>query len=143
MIGPLPADLYDAAVALWQECGLTRPWNDPVLDLQRALAGPSSTVLAEVSSSGDLLGTAMVGHDGHRGWVYYLAVSPAAQRSGLGRLLMAACEGWVTERGIPKLMLMVRATNTEVLGFYEQLGYVVEDAAVLSRRLGATESGAP
>jgi ribosomal protein S18 acetylase RimI-like enzyme len=143
VIGPLAPDLHDAAVALWQECGLTRPWNDPVLDLQRAVAGPSSAVLAEVSSAGALLGTAMVGHDGHRGWVYYLAVSPSARRSGLGRSLMASCEEWVAERGIPKLMLMVRARNTEVLGFYEQLGYVFEDTRVLSRRLGATESGAP
>ena len=143
MIGPLPPELHEAAVALWEECGLTRPWNDPVLDLMRAVSGPSSTVLAAVSSSGDLLGTAMVGHDGHRGWVYYLAVAPSARGTGLGRELMGACEEWVAELGIPKLMLMLRATNTGVLGFYDQLGYVVEDTKVLSRRLGPTETGAP
>jgi len=135
VIEPLPASLQEAAVALWEECGLTRPWNDPRADLSRALSGPSSTVLAEVSPAGDLLGTAMVGHDGHRGWVYYLAVSPTARGMGLGRALMAACEDWVVARGMPKLMLMVRSTNTAVLGFYEQLGYVVEDTAVLGRRL--------
>ena len=132
----LPASLREEAVALWEECGLTRPWNDPRADLDRALAGESSTVLA-VLSEGRLLGTAMVGHDGHRGWVYYLAVAPAARGSGLGRELMAAAEEWVAARGIPKLMLMVRLSNTAVLGLYEQLGYVVEDTAVLGRRLDA------
>jgi ribosomal protein S18 acetylase RimI-like enzyme len=137
VIGPLPDALREAAVALWEECGLTRPWNDPRADLARALGGPSSTVLADVSPGGDLRGTAMVGHDGHRGWVYYLAVAPAARRSGVGRALMAAAEDWVGAQGIPKLMLMVRSSNTAVLGFYEQLGYVVEDTAVLGRRLDA------
>jgi ribosomal protein S18 acetylase RimI-like enzyme len=134
VIGPLPAALREEAVALWEECGLTRPWNDPHADLDRALSGPSSTVLAALED-GVLIGTAMVGHDGHRGWVYYLAVAPAARRSGVGRALMAAAEDWVGAQGIPKLMLMVRSSNAAVLGFYEQLGYVVEDTAVLGRRL--------
>jgi len=134
MIGTLPQDLREAAVALWDECGLTRPWNDPWADLDRALAGPSSTVLAAVDD-GVLVGTVMVGHDGHRGWVYYLAVSPSAQRSGLGRSLMDAAEAWVLERGVPKLMLMVRGTNTAALGFYERLGYGVEEVSTLGRRL--------
>lgn len=135
MIDELPPSLHEAAVALWEECGLTRPWNDPRADLARALSGPSSTVLAARSAGGDLLGTAMVGHDGHRGWVYYLAVSPSARGTGLGRSLMAAAEAWVAERGVPKLMLMVRSGNTAVLGFYDALGYAVEETAVLSRWL--------
>jgi ribosomal protein S18 acetylase RimI-like enzyme len=135
VIADLPPSLVDEAVALWEQCGLTRPWNDPRADLGRALSGASSTVLAEVSAAGDLLGTAMVGHDGHRGWVYYLAVAPSARGTGLGRALMAACEDWVAARGIPKLMLMVRSSNEAVLGFYARLGYAVEDTAVLGRRL--------
>ena len=130
----LPESLREEAVALWHECGLTRPWNDPYADLDRALAGESSTVLA-VLSDGALLGTAMVGHDGHRGWVYYVAVAPSAQGSGLGRVLMAAAEEWVRLRGIPKLQLMVRSANTRVLGFYDRLGYEVQDTVVLGRRL--------
>jgi len=135
VIGPLPERLHEAAVALWEECGLTRPWNDPRADLARAVAGPSSTVLADVSPSGDLVGTAMVGHDGHRGWVYYLAVAPSERGTGLGRALMTAAEEWVAKRGVPKLMLMVRSSNAAVLGFYDALGYAVEDTAVLSRWL--------
>ena len=130
----LPDSLREEAVALWEGCGLTRPWNDPHADLERALSGESSTVLAVVSD-GVLLGTAMVGHDGHRGWVYYLAVSPAAQGSGLGRELMAAAEEWVAARGIPKIQLMVRTSNVQVRGFYDRLGYEVQDTVVLGRRL--------
>ncbi|HUR50699.1 MAG TPA: GNAT family acetyltransferase [Mycobacteriales bacterium] len=135
VIADLPAHLGDAAVVLWQECGLTRPWNDPQADLTRALAGTSSTVLADVTEAGTLKGTAMVGHDGHRAWVYYLAVAPEARGTGLGRALMTACEEWAAARGMPKLMLMVRSDNAAVVAFYERLGYLVEETAVMGRRL--------
>jgi ribosomal protein S18 acetylase RimI-like enzyme len=131
---------HDAALALWQEAGLTRPWNDPRADLLRALEGPASTVLAALD--GDLLvGTAMVGHDGHRGWVYYLAVRAADRRRGIGRALMAACEDWVQSRGVPKIQLMVRAGNAEAVGFYAALGYEDGDVLVLGRRFAEPPTG--
>jgi hypothetical protein len=78
-IEPIPRASFDAVVALWQAVGLTRPWNDPLADLRRACDGPASAVLVGVS--GDrVVATVMVGHDGHRGWVYYLAVAPHARR---------------------------------------------------------------
>lgn len=123
-----------AAVALWAECGLTRPWNEPHADLARALDGPTSTVLAAVDGSG-LVGTAMVGYDGHRGWVYYLAVREDRRRAGVGRVLMAACEQWLGERGVPKVQLMVREGNDAALGFYEALGYADQQTVVLGRFL--------
>ena len=133
-IGPLSSSQRDAAIALWHQAGLVMPWNDPVADLERALAGPSSAVLA--AGDGDvLLAAAMVGHDGHRGWVYYLAVSPGARGRGLGRAMMDACERWLTDRGVPKLNLMVRSGNEAVLGFYEALGYDRDEVVVMSRRL--------
>ncbi|MGC3955848.1 MAG: GNAT family acetyltransferase [Propionicimonas sp.] len=128
-----PADA-DAAVALWQSTGLTRPWNDAHADFARAVAGPSSVVLG-LRLADRLVGTAMVGHDGHRGWVYYLAVAPSAQGGGLGRELMGACERWLAERGIPKLQFMVRTDNAGVLAFYDHLGYQQQDVVVLGRRL--------
>jgi ribosomal protein S18 acetylase RimI-like enzyme len=134
-IDVLPADRADEAVALWQASGLTRPWNDPHADLVRALAGPASTVLGAQDVDGSLLGTAMVGHDGHRGWVYYLAVQPELQRTGLGRRLMQASERWLQERGVPKVNLMVRTTNQAVVAFYASLGYVDGDVIVLGKRL--------
>jgi ribosomal protein S18 acetylase RimI-like enzyme len=131
----LPEGRIAEALALWQEAGLTRAWNDPGADLRRALDGPASTVLAGVEE-GRLVATAMVGHDGHRGWVYYFAVSSAARRRGHGRALMAACEGWMTARGIPKVNLMVRGENLGARDFYAALGYGSDDVVVLSRRLG-------
>lgn len=131
----LPDSLTEEAVALWHASGLTRPWNDPHADLARALAGPTSTVLAAEDEDGRLLGTAMVGHDGHRGWVYYLAVQPALRRSGLGRALMHASEEWLRERRVPKVNLMVRTTNSAVIAFYEALGYKDGEVVVLGKFL--------
>ena len=86
-IESLSPSQFDAAVALWHDAGLTRPWNDPMNDLRRAVAGPSSTVLAG-HDGGELVATAMVGHDGHRGWVYYVAVRPDRRRRGHGRAML-------------------------------------------------------
>jgi hypothetical protein len=133
-IEPLAPEYIDDAVALWQEAGLTRPWNDPREDLRRAVGGPGSTILALVEGE-TLIATAMVGHDGHRGWVYYLAVAPAVQLQGHGRAMMDACEAWLAERGVPKLNLMLRGGNTAALGFYTALGYTNDDVIVFSRRL--------
>ncbi len=130
----LPASRFDDAVALWHEAGLTRPWNDPRADLRRALAGTGSTVLAALDDDG-LAGTVMVGNDGHRGWVYYLAVSAARRRTGVGRALMAAAEQWLRDRDVPKLNLMVRTGNPQAVAFYEALGYTDGDVVVLGRFL--------
>lgn len=133
-ISTLASTDFDAAAALWEFAGLTRPWNPPELDLQRALDGPSSTVLG--SFDGDLLtGTVMAGHDGHRGWVYYLAVANDQQRSGVGRALMGAAEGWLREQGAVKVQLMVRASNQIATGFYDRLGYEDADVQVLAKWL--------
>ena len=137
-IEPLPDSLREEAVALWHEAGLTRPWNDPHADLALALRGPSSTVLAALDGE-RLAGTAMVGHDGHRGWVYYLAVARDARRRGVGRALMGAAEAWLREREIPALNLMVRSDNAEALGFYDRLGYETGSVVVRGRRLDVSE----
>lgn len=125
-----------AATTLWAAVGLTRPWNDAGLDFDRALAGPTSSVLGAVDED-VLVATVMVGHDGHRGWVYYLAVSPALRGRGLGRHMMGAAEAWLADAGAVKLNLMVRHTNQEALGFYERLGYVDAEVAVRARWLEA------
>lgn len=133
-IEELASSLADAAVALWQEAGLTRAWNDPHADLRRALDHPTSTVLAVVE--GDvLLGTVMVGYDGHRGNVYYLAVREDRRGSGLGRALMDAAEEWLRARGVPKLNLMVRRTNLGVVAFYAGQGYQDGDVVVMGKFL--------
>lgn len=139
-IRPLtPAD-RSGAVALWRRTGLTRPWNPPDEDFDRATAGFGSTVLGGISG-GVLVATVMVGHDGHRGWIYYLAVDPDHRSNGHGRAMVQAGEAWVRAAGIPKLQLMVRAGNTGALGFYRSLGYATEETVVLSRWLEPPGSG--
>jgi ribosomal protein S18 acetylase RimI-like enzyme len=121
-----------AAAALWHTVGLTTPWNDPVADFERAMNGSTSTVLG-LREDGAIVGTAMIGHDGHRGWVYYLAVDPGQQGRGLGAELMQAAEEWLAAAGAVKVQLMVRETNQAVIGFYEHLGYGDSEVRVLSR----------
>ncbi|MCC2975376.1 GNAT family acetyltransferase [Sphingomonas sp. PL-96] len=133
---PTEAQLGDAAavIALWQATALTRPWNDPAADFARALAAADAAVLV-VRDGDSILGSVMVGDDGHRGWVYYLAVAPDRQRRGLGRALMGAAEDWLRARNCPKIQLMVRAGNAEALGFYAALGLEQQDVVTLGRRL--------
>lgn len=133
-IAPLTDKQIPDAVALWTEAGLTRPWNDATADCRRALRGPDSTVLAVTDDVG-LIATAMVGHDGHRGWVYSLAVAERCRGRGFGAQLMSACEDWVRARGIPKVQLMVRSENSDVLSFYDRIGYDRSDVVVLGKRL--------
>lgn len=130
------ADVADVT-ALWQRCGLTRPWNDPTSDIALARKGPNSAIL--VGRAGALVASAMVGHDGHRGWVYYVAVDPDAQGNGFGRAVMEAAEAWLRARGIVKIMLMVRPDNERVRAFYEALGYFDQPRAVYAKWLDGRE----
>lgn len=123
-----------ALAALWARAGLTRPWNDPLADIALARRGPHSTILVARQAEA-IAGSVMVGHDGHRGWLYYLAVEPALQGKGIGRALALAAEDWLKGRAVPKLMLMVRPDNAGVRAFYAALGYQEEERIVFSRRL--------
>ncbi len=126
----------DAAgvVALWQACGLTRPWNDPDADFARALGGATSTIL--VARQGDLpIGSVMVGHDGHRGWIYYLAVRPDLRGQGIGTALFDAAEQWLRTRAVPKIQLMVRFDNAAAMAFYDRIGLERQEVVVLGRFL--------
>ncbi len=132
----------DAVVALWRECGLTRPWNDPHRDIERKLTTqPELFLVIESSANGtrsahaSILGTVMASYDGHRGWVNYLAVAPSAQGRGLGRLLMQTVEQRLLERGCPKINLQIREGNEPVLAFYRTLGYTPDAAVSFGKRL--------
>jgi ribosomal protein S18 acetylase RimI-like enzyme len=133
MIEATQEDAEDV-VGLWHLCGLTRPWNDPAADFARAIAGPTSAILLS-RDDGALIASVMVGHDGHRGWVYYLATSPERRREGFGRVMMTAAEDWLRERGVPKIQLMVRDGNAEALAFYEALGLERQPVTTLGRFL--------
>lgn len=123
-----------AVIALWRDCGLTRPWNDPARDFALAIEGATSTILL-LRDEGGLAASVMAGFDGHRGWVYYLAVAPGRRRQGLGGAMMAAAEAWLRERGAPKIQLMVREDNADALAFYEALGLERQRVVTLGRFL--------
>jgi ribosomal protein S18 acetylase RimI-like enzyme len=128
-----PAD-EAAVVALWDRCGLTRPWNDPRTDIRRKLAvRPDLFLVAELD--GAVVGTVMAGYDGHRGWVNYLGVDPACRRRGVGRALMAEAERLLRLDGCPKINLQVRTGNTDAIAFYRRIGFAVDDVVGLGRRL--------
>ncbi|MBV8168163.1 MAG: GNAT family acetyltransferase [Alphaproteobacteria bacterium] len=121
-IRELHDDDIDQVTALWHAAGVSRPWNDPRRDIAFARRGDHSTVLVGTRDA-RIVATAMVGEDGHRAWVYYLAVAPDLQRGGLGRAMMDAAEAWAARRGVWKLQLLVRDDNQPARGFYERLGY--------------------
>lgn len=128
-----PAD-EAAVIALWHDCGLTRPWNDPVKDIARKLTvQPDLFLVGECE--GGIVGALMAGYDGHRGWINYLAVSPAHQRRGHATVLMRMAERKLLEMGCPKINLLIRAGNTAVQGFYESLGFQQDAVISLGKRL--------
>jgi hypothetical protein len=146
MTTPAPAlaiaPIEDADVAemisLWQRCGLTRPWNDPAADISLARQSESAAVLAG-RHGGVTVASALVGHDGHRGWVYYVAVDPDCRHRGYGRIMMDAAESWLRERGIEKLQLMVRPDNSQVQAFYQSLDYLEQERIVYAKWLDGRE----
>lgn len=133
-IAPMGVDDIPAIVSLWQQAGLVRPWNDPEKDIAFARNSGHGEILVG-REQGALVASVLVGHDGHRGVVYYLAVDPDHQKKGLGRMMMQGAENWLKARGVWKLNLMIRAENDMVRSFYEALGYQPEERIVMARRL--------
>lgn len=134
-IRPLKDADVPGVVQLWIDCGLTRPWNDPRADIAQARKSGCAEILVATSSDGRVVGSVMLGDDGHRGWFYYLAVAPDLRKSGLGRRIVAAGEDWMRGRGIAKSQLIIRAGNAKVQGFYEALSYGVQDRMLMARWL--------
>jgi ribosomal protein S18 acetylase RimI-like enzyme len=129
----------DAVIALWQACELTRPWNDPYKDIARKVAVADGLFLVG-TVDGVVVASVMGGYDGHRGWVNYLAVAPERRGAGLGRALMSAVESRLRTVGCPKINLQVRDSNREALAFYARLGYAVDAAVSMGKRLESDDS---
>jgi GNAT superfamily N-acetyltransferase len=123
-----------ALMALWDACGLSRPHNHGPTDIAFARRGPNSDVLV-MEDGAQIIASALVGHDGHRGWVYYVAVRPDYQRCGYGRQIIARAEAWLRAKGVWKMQIMIRSSNLSVRSFYEQLGFADDGVVVLSKRL--------
>ena len=127
-------------IALWRACGLTRPWNEPARDLAFSRGKFNSEVLVGLADD-RIVASAMVGHDGHRGAMYYVSVAPAERGRGYGQAIVAAAEAWLLERGVWKVNLLVRADNTDVLGFYDGLGYEPGDVMSIQKWIDPSKRG--
>lgn len=123
-----------SVVTLWHACHLTRPWNDPVKDINRKYAMHDDLFLVAVHDGG-ISGTVMGGYEGHRGWINYLAVHPSNRRQGLGRLLMQEVESRLLALQCPKINLQVRNDNHDIIAFYESLGFADDQCTSLGKRL--------
>ena len=136
MITIRPFELADepAVIALWEECKLTRPWNDPQKDIARKLAVQPELFLVGIVDEA-VMASVMAGYEGHRGWVNYLAVAPRFRGQGHARALMQHVEALLLQRGCPKVSLMVRGSNREALEFYRHLGYAQDESVSLGKRL--------
>jgi ribosomal protein S18 acetylase RimI-like enzyme len=138
VIAPIEDADIPAVVSLWERCGLTRPWNDPAADISLARSKSNSDVLVGRDGQ-DIVATVLIGHDGHRGWAYYVAVDPDRQKKGYGRAIMTAAENWLRPRGIEKIQLLVRGDNTRVQAFYETLDYAQQERVIYAKWLDGRE----
>lgn len=141
-ITPLEAKNTAALVALWEACDLTRPWNNAHQDIEKAL----NTGTAEIFTGwleDELVASVMCGFDGHRGWLYYLAVAPAHRGTGFGRRILEEAETWLQAQGAHKVQLMIRGDNQFVRTFYEKQGYGFEDRVVMAKRLDDSQPAEP
>jgi ribosomal protein S18 acetylase RimI-like enzyme len=130
----IASDDEAAVVALWQSCNLTRPWNDPAQDLAFAINGSSSTVLVG-KLAGKIVASAMVGHDGHRGALYYVAVDPEHRKQKIGAALMDAAENWLKQQGVWKINIMIREDNLGAIGFYQSLGFAMNAVISMGKKI--------
>lgn len=126
-----------AVVALWRASGLIVRHDDPVADFRTARDRLNSDLLVGLDGSGQIVASVMVGHDGHRGWVYYVAVDPAQRRKGLGAKIVQAAEKWLHNHGARKAQLMIRDTNAGIADFYLKVGYQPSAVTVMQKWLGA------
>ena len=122
-------------IKLWKKVFPEAPaQNDPTKDIQIKLSVQSDLFLVALYDQ-MLVGTAMAGFDGHRGWIYYLAVDPDYRRKGIGTRLMKTVEEKLTNLGCPKLNLQIRADSHYVQAFYETIGYGVEDRISMGKKI--------
>jgi len=124
-----------AVIALWREVlPDTAPHNEPGQAIRQKRAFERD-LLFVAAVEGIVVGTVMGGYDGHRGWVYAVAVRPEHRRAGVGAALVRRLERALAERGCLKVNLQVRTSNSAVVGFYQQLGYGVEERVSMGKRL--------
>jgi ribosomal protein S18 acetylase RimI-like enzyme len=121
-------------IDLWIESGLVTAWNNPKRDIERKLkVNPEWFLVGEHQNK--IIATCMAGYEGHRGWINYLAVSHEYQRRGFATKIMQEAQRLLRKAGCPKINLLVRKTNANVIEFYKTLGFNVDDVVSMGKRL--------
>lgn len=134
IIRPYQSTDETTVVELWHQCNLVVPWNDPHKDIQRKQqVQPELFLVAEIE--GQVIATVMVGYEGHRGWLNYLAVAPQYQRQGIGQQLVKTAIDTLSKIGCPKINLQIRASNEAVIRFYDRLGFRIDPVISMGKRL--------
>jgi ribosomal protein S18 acetylase RimI-like enzyme len=126
---------FDGVKTLWQEAFPNDPpWNKAEVAIPTKLAVQPELFLAALD--GDLvIGSIMAGYDGHRGWLYAVAVLNSHRRRGVGTALVRGAEDRLRSMGCSKINLQVRASNATVVEFYKRLGYVIEERMSMGKRV--------
>ncbi|TKJ37971.1 GNAT family acetyltransferase [candidate division LCP-89 bacterium B3_LCP] len=133
-IRPYQSQDEGQVIDLWHRCGLVVPWNDPKKDIDRQLqVNPELFLVGLVNDT--IVASVMGGYEGHRGWVHYLAVLPEYQRRGFARDIMEVIENMLKKQGCPKINLQVRTSNMQAVGFYQSIGYKLDDVVSMGKRL--------
>ena len=121
-------------IKLWERCELVVAWNDPSKDISRKVQlDPEGLLLGWHNNL--LIASVMVGYEGHRGWINYLAVDPEFRRKGLGRTMMKSAETYLEKFECPKINLQIRAINHQVIEFYKSIGFLQEEVINMGKRL--------
>ena len=137
-IRPYRSDDEIAVVGLWVACQLVGPKNNPQRDIARKLrVNPEWFLVGELD--GKIVATRMVGYEGHRGWINYLAVAPEHQRRGFARQIMDEAERLLRQVGCPKINLQVRTANAQVIEFYKSIGFKIDDVVSMGKRMETDE----
>ena len=133
-IRPYQTNDEEAVIQLWTDCELVVPHNNPLWDIEQKLkVDPELFLVGEYN--GKVIASCMVGYEGHRGWINYLAVSPEHQCKGYAREMMITAEQKLRKLGCPKINLQVRSTNAKVIEFYKRIGFTEDDVVSLGKRL--------
>ncbi len=139
IIRPYHLSDRESLVRLWHDCGLVFAHNDPYRDIDRKLAvNPDWLLIGELN--GNVIASCMVGYDGHRGWLNYLACAPKHRQNGFARKIVTHAEKILKDAGCPKINIQIRTSNQQIIDFYRQLGFSTDNVVSMGKHLEIDES---
>ena len=133
-IRPYQDSDQSAVIQIWIDCGLVAPQNNPIQDIiRKSQVNPEWFLIGIVNKK--IIASCMVGYEGHRGWINYLAISPKEQRKGFATQMMSKAQHLLSDADCPKINLQIRTSNLKVIAFYESLGFKDDKVTSLGKRL--------